>query len=131
MENQNEQELTKNNTRDALNEFAVSQGLTDASTYQNKPGVVGAILRVRNGEDAIAVNDELKNVADPAGDQASPEGQPADVQTTDNNEDDAPAADDTVERPKKGQKSKQSEVRTMNQGHPTQFNDEGAPVYEK
>ncbi len=124
MNEQDEKQLAKNQRPD-LEAFAVEQGLTDASTYQNKPAVVDAILRVRAGEEAAAVNDELKVVQD------DPETPPVGPTITDADEDDD-NGDDGEEAPKTGsKKAKRSnkKITGRNQGHPTEFDENGAPVY--
>ena len=121
----NEQELSRE-TRPNLEAYAVELGLTDASTYQNKPAVLDALKRVKAGEDAVAVNDELKVV-----DDSTPPVDPATVPPApvvdDEEDDDEPVIDPATPEtaPKKGKKH----ATHKNQGHPTAFDETGKPIY--
>lgn len=66
--NQPEQvEVNTSMKRDALNAVAVEAGLTNVSKYKTKDDVVSAVERVRAGEDASAVDEELTPVVAQAG----------------------------------------------------------------
>lgn len=117
----NEQELSRK-TRPELEEYAVELGLADVKTFANKPAVLDAIKRVKGGDDVATVNDELKVVVND--DDAANATPPVDPNVTDDEEvdDDDETASDA---PKKARKA----AHHKNQGHPTEFDETGKPVY--
>ena len=86
-------------------EEAKEAGLVNVEQYQNKPTVIDALNRVYAGEDAAAVDAELK----PAEDEAA------------TSSDAQPAASDTKE-PRKANGA-------VNLGHPRHFDETGNPIY--
>lgn len=57
-------EVKESMKRDELNAIATEEGLTNVSTYKDKAAVVAAVERVRAGEDASVVDEELTPVVD-------------------------------------------------------------------
>ena len=136
MSEYNLEELSKSSTtRPALEEVAVKLGLADASTYANKPAVLEAIKRVDAGEDAAAVNDELKivdeNTTNTTQTQNSdPSGASSVTQNDDDDEDDDDTTSDdenASDTPKQAKEPRYA--RNRNQGHPTKFDEQGRPLY--
>lgn len=137
-------------SRDTLEAEAVKLGLASVSTYQNKKVVESAIERVKNGEDAAVVDNELQQEVDAnldgAGDgtdQPLNSGLDAEVieddsveddEIVDENDDDAADDDEVVEddevtedqpeAPKKARKT----VKNRNNGHAVKFDETGRPL---
>lgn len=140
-------------SRDTLEAEAVTLGLAGAATYQNKKVVEKAIERVKNGENAAEVDNEYQlapNDEDHADGNAPADdaGVVAPVETTDEptgddentDDDDAaddadvtdePTTDDANDTPDAAPASRAPRPKSShrNQGHPSSFDEFGAPRF--
>lgn len=144
-------------SRDDLEAQAVKLGLAGVGTYQNKPTVVKAIERVLAGENAADVDNEYQNPESDENADDTPAdvdaGTVAPVETVDEDDaddegddtpdetvtDEADGADDSADdagddtpaddAPAPRARTPRPKATQRNQGHPTQFDEFGAPRF--
>lgn len=128
-------------SRDTLEAEAVTLGLASVSTYQNKKVVESAIERVKNGEDAAVVDNELQQEVDATETPENGADQPLnsgldaeiiedDAPEDDESDDDAEDDDqpeDEPETPETAKKERKT-VKNRNNGHAVKFDETGRPL---